>query len=98
LANSNAIIAQTGHTESAAKVCRDYNGGGKTDWFLPSKDELAALYLQKDIVGGFSPNDNSYWSSSEYTSPRALYQTFTTGSQGAIDKNNTSRVRAVRAF
>ncbi len=34
-ANSNAIIAQFGHTASAAKMCRDYNGGGKDDWFLP---------------------------------------------------------------
>jgi hypothetical protein len=43
LANSNAIVATAGHTESAASMCRDYDGGGKTDWFLPSKDELQQL-------------------------------------------------------
>ena len=44
LANSYAIIAQSGHTGSAAQVCRVYNGGGLTDWYLPSKDELNAIW------------------------------------------------------
>jgi len=40
--NTLAIIA-AGNTEtstSAAKIANDYSGGGKTDWYLPSKDEL----------------------------------------------------------
>src|SRR4030042_418838 len=43
-ANTDAIIAQNGGAASAAKLCRDYLGGGKTDWFLPSKDELDAIW------------------------------------------------------
>jgi hypothetical protein len=40
--NSVAIVNQTGNVaeSSAAVLARDYGGGGKSDWFLPSKDEL----------------------------------------------------------
>src|SRR4051794_30821853 len=52
--NTNAIITAQGNSGSyAAKLCRDYKGGGKNDWFLPAKDQLNVLYSQKAIVGGF---------------------------------------------
>ncbi len=41
--NTEAIIAQEGHTDSAAKLCRDYRGGGCDDWFLPSREELRQM-------------------------------------------------------
>ena len=104
LANSNAIIDQTGHTGSAAQVCRSYNGGGLTDWYLPSKDELAAIWdnLVNDGtgansgVGGFA--SAYYWSSSEYGADYAWYQLFDDGYQSNNFKNYFCRVRAVRAF
>jgi hypothetical protein len=96
LANSNAIIAQPEHTGSAAKLCRDYTGGGLTDWFLPSKDELNKLYTQKAAVGGFA--DDFYWSSSENDATDAWHQNFSLGSQYHDTKDYDFRVRAVRAF
>jgi hypothetical protein len=33
----------TDDSESAASIAKTYNGGGKTDWFLPSRKELNAL-------------------------------------------------------
>jgi hypothetical protein len=36
---------------------------GKSDWFIPSMSELAALFAQKKMVGGFL--NRSYWSSSD---------------------------------
>jgi hypothetical protein len=103
LANSNAIIAQSGHTGSAAQVCKNYNGGGLTDWFLPSKDELDAIWdnLVDDGagsnsgVGGFA---SEYWSSSEANNSYAWDQSFGNGGQGGYNKGNYDRVRAVRAF
>ena len=53
-ANTDAVIAQPLHTASAAKLCRNYTGGGKADWFLPSIDELVQLYAEKTVVGNFS--------------------------------------------
>jgi hypothetical protein len=40
--NSLDIVAQTGNVaaSSAAVAAREYGGGSKNDWFLPSKDEL----------------------------------------------------------
>jgi hypothetical protein len=40
--NSVAIVNQTGNVaaSSAAVLARGYGGGSKSDWFLPSKDEL----------------------------------------------------------
>ena len=97
--------AQTGYTGGAAKVCDDYAiiVGGVTydDWFLPSKDELYKLYLNKDKIGGFT--DAWYWSSSENwltnLASGAGDQDFTSGIQGwDYPKANLDRVRAVRYF
>ncbi|MBN1186646.1 MAG: DUF1566 domain-containing protein [Spirochaetes bacterium] len=104
LANSNAIIDQTGHTGSAAKICKDYNGGGFSDWFLPSKDELNAIWENlvddgtgsNSGVGGFT--GTYYWSSSEGDSDEAWGQSFGSGSQSYGPKNYGTRVRAIRAF
>lgn len=84
----------------AAKVCADYSVtvGGVTygDWYLPSKYELNLLYLQKDIVGGFT--SNFYWSSSESSDVGAWIQYFGNGNQIDMDKNYPTYVRAVRTF
>ena len=97
LDNTNKIIASQGNTGSyAAKLCRDFRGGGYTDWYLPSQDELNKLYLNKTAIGGFATN--YYWSSTEFASYGAWSQGFGSGLQGANGKSVTSYVRAIRAF
>lgn len=103
LANTNAITAQVvgvgGTTISyAAKLCRDYDGGGLSDWFLPSKDELTQLYAQRDVQksGGFA--DASYWSSSEYSAQDAYALNFENGAQKESYKSFARKSRPVRAF
>ena len=97
LSNTMAIIANQGAGTYAATVARGYNIAGYTDWYLPSKDELNKLYINKDTIGGFATG-GSYWSSSEYTTGSAWYQIFSSGLQFGYFKNLTTYVRAVRAF
>ena len=99
--NTNFMKAQTGYTGGAAKVCDDYvntetGTGIYSDWYLPSKDELNKLYLNRVAVGGFA--SAYYWSSSEYSSNYAWGQHFDFGGQYYDYKSSTSYVRAVRAF
>ena len=101
-ANTLAIVGQADGGATAGKagtISRAYSGSNAlTDWFLPSKDELNELYLQRAIVGGFF--NNAYWSSSESGASIAWSQLFfATGIQSSSDKSDaTLDVRPVRAF
>ncbi len=100
--NTQKIIKTQGDGYYAAKICADYKGGGKTDWFLPSKDELNLMYnnLRKAGVGGLV--NSLYWSSSESSANNAWFQDFSNGKQESNDSVATYnalsfRTRAVRA-
>lgn len=93
---ANTYTCMTGAVYVAAAECRAYTGGGKTDWFLPSKDELSQLYLQKDSVGGFAAQ--IYWSSSEFSLDKAWYLDFANGALNWLLEDSLCTVRPVRAF
>ncbi len=90
----------------AADICANLSLNGYTDWFLPSKDELNAMYQNKAVIdataiinGGVAFVSTYYWSSSEYGNLRAWVQYFADGNQYYPSKSHlTPRVRAVRAF
>ena len=100
--NTVWIIAQNGAGATyAAGLARAYTGGGYTDWFLPSKDELNQLFLKREAIGGFDTTTRpNYWSSSQFGSGinGAWFQYFADGYQGYHSKDWPNRVRAVRAF
>ena len=96
-ANTDAIISQNGQgSDFAAGIAKAYGGGGYTDWFLPSKDELNELYMQNNVVGGFA--GDYYWSSTEVGAGGACWEAFYNGNQLQGNKALDGRVRAVRAF
>ncbi len=100
-ANTNTIVTVQGAGSYAAKLCADLVLNTYTDWYLPSKDELNKLFLNRLAVGGFSTG--YYWSSSENAdnvkSPFfAWEQGLASGSQTSNRKEYTFYVRAVRAF
>lgn len=68
------------------------------EWFLPSKDELNEMYntMSRTVIS--DATNNWFWSSSAYNSVNAWLQSFSGGSQCGSGKDNTSSVRAVRAF
>ena len=83
-------------TAPAAFACDDYINMGKDDWFLPSRDELNQLFINKIHVDGLA--DNYFWSSSQYSSSNAWNQNFSLGTQNNIGKDGMLNVRAIRAF
>jgi hypothetical protein len=109
LANTNAIVAGCSQTGIAARSCKNLNLNGYTDWFLPSINELQAIYNNRGLINnGLTANGGSpittawfYWSSTETAnySHYAWIFYFADGSTwGFGGKEETFYVRAVRAF
>lgn len=107
LSNSNAIVGQAGHTDSAAQLCLNLVTGGQNDWYLPSIDELSLVWhsrfnLNKTLstIGGATalPTTVLYWSSTEDGTTDAWSFSFFSGVANYSYKNFTNYVRAVRAF
>ena len=102
--NTAAIIGQSGHTSSAAKLCADYSTTNTSagDWYLPSIDELSKIYHAKyEINKALNVNSFAltyYWSSTELTSSYAWDYSFIYGYSNYFTKDNPYSVRAVRAF
>lgn len=97
LSNTNTIITVQGATSTsyAAGLARAHNGGGYSDWYLPSKNELDKLYINKTAIG---MSDADYWSSSESTIYGAWQEYLFNGNQTVVDKDQLRDVRAIRAF
>ncbi|MEI6823367.1 MAG: FISUMP domain-containing protein [Bacteroidota bacterium] len=95
-ANTNKIINSQGPGNYAAILCSTLYLNDYSDWYLPSKDELNKLYINRASIGGFI--NTAYWSSSEYNTAGAWYQNFTDGSQSKDTKEDHLYIRAVRSF
>ena len=107
--NTMDIVNQGCDTENggitAAQAALDAEINDYSDWYLPSNDELNEMYntigpggLEGNIGGFGNSNDSYYWSSSEYNSNGAWFVGFDNGYTYLNNKNNTYRVRVIRAF
>lgn len=98
--NTNLITAGCSDANAAARICSNLVLNGQSDWFLPSKDELNLLFLNK--TASMNLNSGSYWSSTESNVPtatnEAFYQNFSNGTVSTFIKNANYRVRAIRTF
>jgi len=92
--NTQAIIENCGEANIAAKLCTAYRGGGKSDWFLPSKDELNLMCTNLDKLGLAA----SYWSSSEGNAQLVWVCDFGNCEPQTCEKDDYMHVRAARAF
>lgn len=109
LANSDAM-ANGDHP--AAAFCRGLRIGGFDDWYLPSRHEAGLLAENLMPGAGHVPEQTSAlafreggveafgrggcWTSTEFTSGYACFQSFGYGNQGYGGKGWEFRVRAVR--
>ena len=104
IANTDALVNQTGHTHDAANAARGYNGGthptGTSAWFLPSAGQWDKMATA--AIGNLKTNaglQGYYWSSTERTAAGAWY--FDSGGSGSWSssyKYNDRLVRACLAF
>lgn len=98
------------HSEIAAiEICRVYSvtedGVLYNDWYLPSKEELYLIYLNKTIIdssalfnkGSFFSGNNEI-SPTEYCNSPSWDQVFNYGFQDYEYKNSLFNVRAIRKF
>lgn len=94
--NTLDIVSNCSEPEIAARICNDLVLGGYDDWYLPSRDELGKLYLNRLAIGGFT--NLFYLSSSELDMNLAWGYSFNSGLQGANYKFQSNPVRPIRAF
>lgn len=95
--NTSDIIVGCTSIDIAARLCSNYESKTYSDWFLPSKDELNKLYLNKTLIQDLD-NTNQYWSSSESDNNEAMAQDFLNGRQYSQGKLSSLHVRAIRNF
>ena len=94
--NTLAIVAQSNVASRAGTIARAFRGPNNfDDWYLPSKDELNQVYIQRSAIGVTSI---FHWTSSQTSNTEAYNQNFNTGTNGASNKNNELYVRPIRAF
>jgi hypothetical protein len=89
-----------GNWNTAKTACKDLILNGYSDWYLPSKDELNAIFVNvKQLgLGSFNNKYTCYWSSTEYVTNYAWYINFSEGTIKNGSYGNEFNVRAVRAF
>ena len=98
----NTYNRLNGDEHPAAKICRDYRGGGIEGWFLPSIDELNQLRIQLGSTAGdrttYGFIDSGYWSSYDHAILDARGINFLNGTTYPYSKITTKFVRPIRAF
>ena len=105
--NSANILLNIFGTNSAVYLASQYAGGGFNDWFLPSRDELSAIYTHRNIINisalansGSSLSNGSYWSSSlsDILADSAWLVNFASGNPFVESLFQFYSIRAVRVF
>ena len=96
--NTIDIVAESASTSatSAAVYCSQLTFGDKSDWFLPSLDELYEIYINSEVLN--SNFTGTYFSSSEVNGTNSWAQSFALGTQNSTVKSAVAYVRPVRAF
>lgn len=88
LKNSDTIVAACNDTLSAAYVCLNLSFKAKTDWFLPSVDELKALYELK--LSKVISRNPVLFSSTEASAAECTVLDLSTGLPATLPKNSTA--------
>ena len=105
-ANTATIIAAIS-SSSAAQLCASYTGGGFSDWYMPSLDEMSLMDNVKYIINKTLTEDgdalttplaDDYWTSTEYSTDQGWFFSFVKGGSDIWGKDTPFGLRPVRAF
>ena len=104
--NTARVTSRPVSNYPAAQACIAYSSNDRSDWFLPSLNELRMLYNNRTYVDNISTSEyeSEYWSSTTrttYTSSYydAYYINFSGGSvRSVLFYSERYKVRPVRAF
>ncbi|CAB4152438.1 hypothetical protein UFOVP603_9 [uncultured Caudovirales phage] len=88
--NTQLIIDAQGSGTYAASICNNATDGEKTDWYLPSIDELVALFDSGVTMS------NIAWSSTEVDGVDVNVVDLDTGNVSLLDKSSTALIFKVR--
>ena len=84
--------------EEAKTLCKNYRGGGKSDWYLPTLEQLNQIYKNLRKTKKISDNE-CYWSSTpDSDKTLVMIQDFSDGEQWTNYKWVPNSIRAVRVF
>ena len=96
--NTGVLRSAQGLDSTYAATVVDYANG----WYLPAAGELRKLYAALPLIetalvsaGGTTLTEDTYWSSTEYSTSDALTASF---SMSNVSKTSLCRVRAIRKF
>jgi hypothetical protein len=103
---TNTAAVASACTTGASDTAIAYNGGGFSDWFLPSIDELLQMYTQRTAIGGFKATNRgstsistaTYWSSTQNSATQARNWSFADNGNDNWSKSLGFNVRPVRSF
>jgi hypothetical protein len=93
-ANTDSILQYYGDTYCAASICDSMTAYGYTDWYLPAKNELEAIYQHFSATSGIF--QSTYWSSTESSADEAWKMDFSEAELQIATKSNYNDVLAIR--
>ncbi len=103
--NTQHIEAGCHTNGTAADLASNLTLNSFSDWFLPSKDELNQMYINRASInatamtnGGSEFVADIYWNSSQDNAIDSWTQSFSDGDQSTFQKDGIFHVRSVRTF
>jgi hypothetical protein len=106
------ISSKTYKWEEAKEYCNNLSYDSRSDWRLPTKDELMSIltkkgyknsnsyngktYIKKPLLDSMTMKDQWFWSSSSKDSSEAWVVHFNSGVDYWLDESNDGYVRCVR--
>jgi hypothetical protein len=98
--NQNTIDIMNGCSDPiiAARICGNLVLNGYSDWYLPSMYELAALYANRAIIGGFAYSSTDFYLCSSQFIDSVYTEDFILGNFVMDGYQTRNLFRAVRSF